>query len=420
MTSLRSPGSYLDVEHPAARVGERFFRGSGTSQAAAVVSGAAALLLQQRPGLTPDQVKALLVRTARPLPLADEVAQGAGLVDVAAALAAPTPTDAAQTWPRAQGTGSLELARGTVRVSVDGVPLVGERSVFLTSWSLVGQLGQLLGAGAWTGGSWSGNTWTGSSWTGGAWRGNTWTGSTWTGNTWTGNTWTGNTWTGNTWTREHLDGQHLDGQHLDRQHLDRHWTPRSSDLRGGMTSEERRPPRRGGRRGAGEGVLMSGPSGSAVRAVRDPAARQAVLLRCFIGALALAAVALYVGPVQHLPRPGRALQRAVGRPRRGLPARRGGGRPLRLPQRDPLVLPRRDPAGLRAAVRRPGLRGHRPGGGQRRRAGAAPAADRDQARVQPGQPRRGAPASPCSSSTRCATPPRSSGPPTGWRPSPPR
>ena len=46
---LRSAGSYLDTTYPAARIGDRLFRGSGTSQAAAVVSGAAALLIQQRP-----------------------------------------------------------------------------------------------------------------------------------------------------------------------------------------------------------------------------------------------------------------------------------------------------------------------------------------------------------------------------------
>ena len=59
--SLRDPGSFIDDQFGAtATVNNRFFLGSGTSQAAAVVSGAAALLLSQRPGLTPDQVKALL------------------------------------------------------------------------------------------------------------------------------------------------------------------------------------------------------------------------------------------------------------------------------------------------------------------------------------------------------------------------
>ena len=51
--SLRDPGSFVDVNHPEGRVAGdttgRLFRGSGTSQAAAVVSGAVALLLQAYP-----------------------------------------------------------------------------------------------------------------------------------------------------------------------------------------------------------------------------------------------------------------------------------------------------------------------------------------------------------------------------------
>ena len=76
VVSLRDPGSYLDTTYPAARIGDRLFRGSGTSQAAAVVSGAAALLISQRPDLTPDQVKALLTGTAVAVPGADHGAAG--------------------------------------------------------------------------------------------------------------------------------------------------------------------------------------------------------------------------------------------------------------------------------------------------------------------------------------------------------
>ena len=60
IVSLRDPGSFVDDTFGAtATVSNRFFLGSGTSQAAAVVSGAAALLLSQRPWLTPDQVKVI-------------------------------------------------------------------------------------------------------------------------------------------------------------------------------------------------------------------------------------------------------------------------------------------------------------------------------------------------------------------------
>ena len=51
--------------------------------AAPVVSGAAALLLQARPSLTPDQVKALLMATDKPVSGGDN---GAGVIDVERAL----------------------------------------------------------------------------------------------------------------------------------------------------------------------------------------------------------------------------------------------------------------------------------------------------------------------------------------------
>lgn len=79
VVSLKAPGSTLDLAHPGAAVGTRQMRGSGTSQAAAMVSGAAALIIEQRPGITPDQVKALLKDTARELPAANSRAQGAGI-----------------------------------------------------------------------------------------------------------------------------------------------------------------------------------------------------------------------------------------------------------------------------------------------------------------------------------------------------
>ena len=63
IVSLRDPGSGSSTSSNRARAwsASRFFTGSGSSQAAAIVSGAVATLLQQRPWMTPDQVKALLI-----------------------------------------------------------------------------------------------------------------------------------------------------------------------------------------------------------------------------------------------------------------------------------------------------------------------------------------------------------------------
>ena len=97
IASLRAPMSFIDESNPAARVptndgsAPRFFRGSGTSQSAAVVSGVAALLLQHRPALTPDQVKCLLTKTADPIRGVDRRLQGAGLLDVKQAIETSTP-----------------------------------------------------------------------------------------------------------------------------------------------------------------------------------------------------------------------------------------------------------------------------------------------------------------------------------------
>jgi serine protease AprX len=180
VVSLRAPGSTLDERFPGARVGERFFRGTGTSQATAVVTGVAALLLQQRPELRPDQVKALLMAGASQVPAEGDAraAQGAGVVDAARSAGLDTPRlrDVAQHWPAAVLSGP---GRVTDRV--------------LTRF-----LAKLTGS-TWSGSTWSGSTWSGSTWSGSTWSGSTWSGSTWSGSTWSGSTWSGSTWSGSTW-----------------------------------------------------------------------------------------------------------------------------------------------------------------------------------------------------------------------------
>ena len=216
IASLRNPNATIDVMHPEGRINTRLFRGSGTSQAAAVVSGAAALLLQQRPNLTPDQVKKLLTSTAVPLPSADSGAQGSGLLQLKAAAAAPTPA-AVQTWAPATGTGSLEAARGSAHVATpEDVELQGEQDIFGnawdgSSWSSNALLGSTWSGGAWNGSTWSGSSWSGSSWSGSTWSGSSWSGSSWSGSSWSGSTWSGSSWSGSTWSGSTWSGSSWSG-----------------------------------------------------------------------------------------------------------------------------------------------------------------------------------------------------------------
>src|SRR6187455_2193147 len=77
----------IAVDHPTYMNSGDFFTMSGTSQAAAAVSGVAALVIAQNPGLTPDQVKCRIIASGRPAVKADGslaysvLQQGRGMVD---------------------------------------------------------------------------------------------------------------------------------------------------------------------------------------------------------------------------------------------------------------------------------------------------------------------------------------------------
>jgi serine protease AprX len=201
--SLRAPGSTADTDHPGARVGNRFFKGSGTSQAAAVVSGAAALLVSQRPDITPDQVKAMFMDHAQPLRGQSSLCQGAGELNLRNVRDAGTP-NADQHHTPSSGMGSLDAARGTVRLDADGQVLDGERDIFgrafnAQQWVTASALGTSWSGGDWNGTSWSGLSWTGTSWSGLSWTGTSWSGTSWSGTSWSGLSWSSKAWTGTSW-----------------------------------------------------------------------------------------------------------------------------------------------------------------------------------------------------------------------------
>jgi serine protease AprX len=207
IVSLRAPGSYVDTNYPTARVGDRYFKGSGSSQAAAVVSGAAALLFQRWPTARPQDFKAMFQSRSTNLPNATGRDLGyGGQLDLARVLGSTLVEAKTQTWTPSLGTGTLQGARGSAAITFgsDPMKLTGEIDIFglpfnTATWAAASTAGT-----SWQGGYWMGRPWTGAGWTISAegmpsWTARTWSARTWSGRTWSSLAWSARTWSGRTW-----------------------------------------------------------------------------------------------------------------------------------------------------------------------------------------------------------------------------
>jgi serine protease AprX len=206
---LRVPNSYIDVNHSEGLLGTRFFRGSGTSEAAALTSGSIALLLQKFPSMTPDQVKYFITLNALPINNTKKTVRGAGELNLAGMLN-KAPAAYSQTFAKATGGGPLESTRGNDHLTKNGVVLAGEIDIFGKPFTAA-TAGSSWSGGVWNGSTWSGSSWSGSSWSGSSWSGSSWSGSSWSGSTWSGSTWSGSTWSGCTWSGSSWSGSSWSG-----------------------------------------------------------------------------------------------------------------------------------------------------------------------------------------------------------------
>jgi serine protease AprX len=213
--SLRNPGSFVDTAYPTARVGTALFKGSGTSQAAAVVSGGVALILQKHPTWSPDIVKKMIQMAGTSIPNLSPADQGIKQINVYATAGSNyNGASNTQSFTAAAGTGSLELARGTSHIVDASVPLSGERTLLgpftsgtwaaaskaKTSWQGGLWMGQRLAGDGWTGTSWASKTWAAATWTGTSWSSSPWDDIDWSGRAWSGRAWSGRAWSGTAWT----------------------------------------------------------------------------------------------------------------------------------------------------------------------------------------------------------------------------
>jgi serine protease AprX len=204
---LRVPGSYVDAQlGPDGGINDQYLRGSGTSEAAAITSGAAALLLSARPNLTPDQVKRLLPRgsTLWGLPGNPRILNADRAVT-------GWVSQARQTYPQATGVGSLEAARGSSHVTAGGSTLTGEIDIFGHPYDAAAMAQAREKQSAWNGGTWNGALWSGASWAGASWAGASWAGASWAGASWAGASWAGASWAGASWSGASWSGASWSG-----------------------------------------------------------------------------------------------------------------------------------------------------------------------------------------------------------------
>jgi serine protease AprX len=189
VVSIRVPGSTLDTRLPdhvvTAANGATYFRLTGTSMATAVVSGAAALLLERQPGLSPDQVKKILVASVQPFGQTSvSPGAGAGLLDAYAATNSPSRSYANRGLRPADG-----LAR-TLYTALYGQPLVWQSLTYLgTNWAPL-----TWPTLAWTPAAWDNLAWDNIAWDYIAWDNIAWDNIAWDNIAWDNIAWDNIAW----------------------------------------------------------------------------------------------------------------------------------------------------------------------------------------------------------------------------------
>ena len=181
MTSLRAAGSTIDSAYPERRImapgaaDAQYFSMSGTSMAAPVVAGVAALFLERYPSASPRKVKRQLTGTAHPLLGVPTSAQGSGVVDAVAALTLAAP------W-----TGYTQYPASTAFAEQVYTKLFGQPIV----WRDLSFHGGVDSHGIpWTDITWEDITWDDITWEDITWEAFDWQDITWEDITWEDVTW---------------------------------------------------------------------------------------------------------------------------------------------------------------------------------------------------------------------------------------
>ena len=183
--------SGLYTQRPANVVASGYMELSGTSFAAPVVAGAAAMLLAGHPNWTPDQVKGVLMLTATPEPQVRLGQLGVGDVQIQRARTAKP-----NTFPNPNA--GLEQF---VTTAVDGTPVFDSVAWQTAAWS----------SAAWSSAAWSSAAWSSAAWSSAAWSSAAWSSAAWSSAAYGTAAWSSAAWSSAAWS----DAAVSDGAHGD-------------------------------------------------------------------------------------------------------------------------------------------------------------------------------------------------------------
>lgn len=231
LVSTAAPGSSAVQRNRKSLVGENYMRGSGTSMAAGMVSGATAAILAVNGSLKPNGVKALLKETAYNTDaeaLDAEDGAGAGGLDLRAALgrAGSAPVNPTQPEPSVLNTefgpneedakAWAEFARAWQEnfSNPDGVQAAARAWSALSprtriwaarAWSMAVVARSLavrdeeFDARAWSARAWSAEEWLARAWSARAWSDEEWLARAWSARAWSGADWAARAWSARAW-----------------------------------------------------------------------------------------------------------------------------------------------------------------------------------------------------------------------------
>jgi serine protease AprX len=155
--------STLYTERPDHIVQPGYMELSGTSFAAPVVSGIAALILGRHPGFSPDQVKGALMLGAKPLPRATDLSEGVGEVSAGRSVELNNPPSA-----------NKALTSFVVSDPVTGAPVFDS-----ASWAEKAKSDASWAEASWDSASWAEASWDSASWAEASWSDASWATASW-------------------------------------------------------------------------------------------------------------------------------------------------------------------------------------------------------------------------------------------------